>query len=115
MKRTQALLGALLLALMLVLVGCGSDDGSDGDVASASGKGKNGSKGPDGVSKEDRQEASLKFAKCMREHGVEMEDPKNGRITIKSGPGQQKTMEKAQQACQKFMGGGPDEKSAGGA
>ena len=28
------------------------------------------------MTEEDRQAASLKFAKCMREHGVEMEDPK---------------------------------------
>ena len=103
MKRTHTLLAALLLSLALILAGCGSGGGSDGDVASATGKGKNDSKDADSTSKEDRQAQGLKFAKCMREHGVEMEDPKEGRIAIKSGPGQQKTMEKAQEACQKYL------------
>ena len=41
MKRTHILLAALLLGVTLVLAGCGSGGGSDdGDVASATGKGK---------------------------------------------------------------------------
>jgi hypothetical protein len=104
MKRTHTLLAALLLGLMLVLAGCGSDGGSDGDVASATGKdSKDSKKDSDGTSKEDRQAQGLKFAKCMREHGVEMEDPKGGRITVKSGPGDQANMQKAQEACQKYL------------
>ena len=98
MKRTPHLVPALLLGLLLVLAGCGSGDDSDGDVASASGKDSK-KDSDDTPSEEDRQAAGLKFAKCMREHGVEMEDPKEGRITIK---GEQKTaqlMEKAQEAC----------------
>ena len=104
MKRTQILMAALLLGLTLILAGCGSDGGSDGDVASASGKGSNDSKDKDSTSSdEDRQEQGLMFAKCMREHGVEMADPKGGRITIKGGPGQESTMKKAQEACQKYL------------
>lgn len=104
MKRIHILLAALLLSLGLVLAGCGSDGGSDdGDVASASGKGKDTKGSDDEPSDEDRQAASLKFAQCMREHGVDMEDPKNGRLTIKSGPGQEGVMEKAQEACQKHL------------
>jgi hypothetical protein len=104
MKRTHTLLAALLLGLSLLLVGCGSSGGSDDDgVASATGKDSSDSKDSKADSKQDRQEQGLKFAKCMREHGVEMEDPKGGRITIKSGPGQDGTMEKAQEACQKYL------------
>lgn len=103
MKRTHSLLAALLLGLALVVSGCGSDGGSDGDVASASGNSKNGSKDSDGSSKEDQQAQSLKFAKCMREHGVEMDDPKGGRIDIKMAPGNEGTMKKAQEACQKYL------------
>lgn len=103
MKRTHTLLAALLLGLTLILAGCGSDGGSDDDgIASATGKGSK-KDSDDVVSKEDRQEAGLKFAKCMREHGVEMEDPKDGRIAIKGGPGQEGTMQKAQEACQKYL------------
>ena len=102
MKRTLAMPTALLLVLTLVLAGCGADDGPDDGVASASGKGSNNDS--DGAtSEEDRQAAGLKFAKCMREHGIEMEDPKGGRIGIKSGPGEEATMGKAQEACQQYL------------
>ena len=104
MKRTHTLLAALLLGLTLILAGCGSGSGSDDDgIASATGKDSSDSKDSKADSKEDRQEQGLKFAKCMREHGVEMADPKGGRITIKSGPGQEGTMKKAQEACQKYL------------
>jgi hypothetical protein len=102
MKRTLALPAALALALTLVLAGCGSDDGPDDGVASANGTGS-GKDSDDVTSEEDRQAAGLKFAKCMREHGIEMEDPKGGRIGIKSAPGQDETMEKAQEACQQYL------------
>ena len=102
MKRSLALPAVLMLVLTLVLGGCGSDDGSGGGVASASGTGADDDPG-DAVSEEDRQAAGLKFAKCMREHGIEMEDPKGGRIEIRGGPGQEATMEKAQEACQKYL------------
>jgi hypothetical protein len=55
------------------------------------------------------REAALKFAKCMREHGVDMPDPQpgeGGRITM-GGPGMaaqdQAKMESAQKACQKIL------------
>jgi hypothetical protein len=55
------------------------------------------------------REAALKFAKCMREHGVDMPDPQlgeGGRITLGgpgTGPQDQAKMETAQKACQKFL------------
>jgi hypothetical protein len=103
MKRTHTLLAALLLGLTLILAGCGSGGGSDDGIASANGKGSKDSKDSDGTSEEDREAAGLKFAKCMREHGIEMEDPKGGRISIKGGPGQEEAMKKAQEACQKYL------------
>jgi hypothetical protein len=55
------------------------------------------------------REAAVKFAKCMREHGVDMPDPQpgqGGRITL-GGPGMsaqdQSKMESAQKACQKIL------------
>jgi hypothetical protein len=104
MKRTPAVLVALLLGLTLVLAGCGSGDGNDPGVASASDPDKKDKKDSGNeLSQEDYQEAALTFAKCMREHGVDMDDPKDGRIEIKSGPGQEETMNKAQEACQKYL------------
>ena len=102
MKRTPTLVPALLLGLLLVLTGCGSDDGADDGVASATGKDSK-KDSDDGSSEEDRQEAGLEFAKCMREHGIDMEDPKGGRITINGRPGQKEAMKKAREACQKYL------------
>lgn len=103
MKRTHTMLAALLLCLALIAAGCGSDGGSGDDVASASGKSKDDSKDSNGSSEEDQQAQSLKFAKCMREHGVEMDDPKGGRIEVKMAPGQEQTMQKAQEDCKKYL------------
>jgi hypothetical protein len=55
------------------------------------------------------REAAVKFAKCMREHGVDMPDPKpgdGGRITLGGpgmGPQDQPRMEAAQKACQRIL------------
>ncbi|MEV7396418.1 hypothetical protein [Aeromicrobium sp. NPDC092404] len=113
MKRTHMLLAALLLGVTLLTGGCGSDGGSDDDVATATGKGSGDGKEPD-ADQDDAQAQGLKFAKCMREHGVEMADPKGGRIEIQGRPGQNKTMERAQEACQKFLPqiSGADRKAA---
>lgn len=51
----------------------------------------------------------LKFAQCMRENGIAMEDPKDGKFMVKAPQGQEKQMEKAQEACKEFqpnLGGG---------
>jgi hypothetical protein len=55
------------------------------------------------------REAALKFARCMREHGVDMPDPQPGEgggITLGGpgmGPEDQPKMEAAQKACQKIL------------
>lgn len=103
MKRTNTLLAALLLGFTLILAGCGSDGGSGDDVASASGTDKDGSKDSDSKAKGDPQADALKFAKCMREHGIEMEDPKGGKISVKMAPGKEPMMDKAQKACKKYL------------
>jgi hypothetical protein len=53
----------------------------------------------------------VKFAQCMREHGVNMEDPgPEGGLRIKGNPGDmsREKMEKARKACESLRpGGGP--------
>ncbi len=70
------------------------------------------SKAASGQSAQDRaEEAGLKFARCMREHGVDMPDPqvgRNGRFEIHAGgPGDvdEATMRKADEACRKYLKG----------
>jgi hypothetical protein len=50
-------------------------------------------------------DAALQFARCMREHGVNVPDPKpgGGGIMIQGGPSDKSRIERAQQACQKYL------------
>jgi hypothetical protein len=57
-----------------------------------------------------RQDAMLKFAQCMREHGVDVPDPKPGEGLKVQGPegGDRTKAEAAQKACRALLpGGGP--------
>jgi predicted small secreted protein len=82
----------LTLALCIVgLAACGGGSGGGGESAS-------------------REEAALGFAECMREHGVEMEDPKPGQnITIEDDD---PTTKKALAACNGKLAGAGQELSA---
>jgi hypothetical protein len=103
MTRYPLILAAVAGAL--ALGACASGNDGNGGAASAGGQDK-------------AFEGALKFAKCMRDHGVDMPDPKrdsNGGISITGPPGKARTkiddpkMKAAQDACQKYMdtGGGP--------
>jgi len=49
----------------------------------------------------------LKFAQCMREHGIDMADPKPGQgVDLRVPKGSRAKLEAAQKACQKFQPGG---------
>lgn len=103
MTRNPLILAAVAGAL--ALGGCGSGNNPNGGAPSANDQDK-------------AFEGALKFSQCMRQHGVDMPDPKrdaNGGISISGPPGGQRTklgdpkMKAAQSACQKYMdvGGGP--------
>ena len=64
----------LLLGLLLALAACSGGGGKPGGVASL-GDGKATSTTSAGGSQDERQ-ADLAFARCMRQHGVSMPDPK---------------------------------------
>jgi hypothetical protein len=112
--RRVTLLG-LGLALALALAACGTPaDGdrvaslSGGDATTTTTKGT----GDDG---KDPQQQAIDFARCMREHGVDMPDPEvddQGRVRVRIGAGgngrrpDPKKLEEAQKACGGLMGGG---------
>jgi hypothetical protein len=108
--RLPVLVGAL--ALTLAVAACGGGGKSNG-VASLSGSDKpTATTSPGGSS--DPKQAALAFAKCMRQHGIDMPDPQfdaNGRITqqYKASPGKGPNDPKfkaAQEACKKYMPNG---------
>ncbi|GGO08310.1 hypothetical protein [Microbispora bryophytorum] len=95
----------LTVGLALALAGCGAAPADDG-IASAGGatSGGGATAGPSASAPVDRQEAQLKFAQCMREHGVDIPDPgPDGRVRIIGKKGDEALMEKAMQACRHFM------------
>lgn len=109
MKRKLVLaigVGALAMALGLTAAACGGGSGDSNGVASLTNTGgttTNSSSGSGEASPKDRREAELKFAQCMREHGIDMPDPVNGRFDLKVKPGDQRKAEDAQKACGKFL------------
>jgi hypothetical protein len=109
--RLAALAG--VLALALAVAACGGGHKADG-VASLSGASKATTTTTAPLSKQDAQRAALAFARCMRQHGIDMPDPQiNGnKITqeVKGGPGSKgpddPTFKAAQQACNKYLPNG---------
>jgi len=105
MTTITRLLATIAVTLLLGLsAGCGeaSDDGGSAlpDAAGASSDAPADSDEPD----LDPEDAMLKFAQCMREHGVDMPDPTPGGGISVNGEGMsQDQMEAAQAACQKWM------------
>ncbi|GAA2850237.1 hypothetical protein GCM10010517_07690 [Streptosporangium fragile] len=102
--RTRGALAALPLALMLTVTGCGSDDGGGTTVASAGGAKKDG--GGSAAASLSPDEMGLKFAQCMRENGVDMDDPEPGkgvRLVIgKDKSVDRATVQKAMEACREY-------------
>lgn len=92
----------LLLALLLALTAACGDSGDGGDDLPTAGDGTAAADDPsDDPSAEpsvNREDAMLKFAECMREHGVDMPDPgPDGRVMMKGGDPE--TMRAAEEAC----------------
>ena len=95
----------------LLVAGCGSGGDTGAKVASIGGTtttvAGGGSSGNGGG---DLQERALEFAKCMRQHGIDMPDPKvdaNGKMQMRVNGrrGDEAKMREAQTACQDKMGG----------
>ena len=114
MRRVTLLGLGLALALALALAACGTP--ADGDqVASLSGGDATTTTKGTGDDGKDPQQQAIDFARCMREHGVDMPDPEvddQGRVRVRIGAGgdgrrpDPKKLEEAQKACGGLMGGG---------
>ncbi|MEU3598007.1 hypothetical protein ABZ714_04635 [Streptomyces sp. NPDC006798] len=115
---------AVLAALALALTGCGSDGGKEKVAAAPSAKGAAeggggaGSGNGEGPVPADHEERARKFAECLREHGLDVPDPKDGRIQMNAEGLSKEKAEKANEACRKYQpqgmakGGKPDPKMA---
>jgi hypothetical protein len=92
--------------LALALAACGGTTAKDDGVASANGGAASADPTASPSAKTDPQQAALKFAKCMREHGIDMPDPKMDegglQISLPRGVTPEKA-EKAQKACAHLM------------
>lgn len=121
--RTRVTVLAIGLAASLGLAGCGAGDDPAVKVATL---GTNGAKSDTTKPKKevtdaDRQDAMLKFAACMRDHGIDMPDPEfdadgKGGISVQSSAGapgesggagpdkaQMEKMDAANKACEPIM------------
>jgi len=117
--RRSALLAPAVIALALLLGACGGDSGgldqvaSLGDTGDDSGTGDSGDDQSEPLTEEDRQQAHLDFAACMREHGVDMPDPEftdDGGVMMRQGasaaPGEapdMEAMEAAHEECEYLL------------
>jgi len=109
--RAAAVLAAALLAL--AAAGCAGNGGKRGGVASLgqAGNAKQSDSGNKASQGKDAQQGALDFARCMREHGIDMPDPKldaNGLMRIQVGGrrADPKKLQAAQQACQQHLQNG---------
>jgi hypothetical protein len=99
--------GALAVALTLALAGCGGGGDSNGVASLTDTTGQSttdGSSGGTSNAKKDPEEAALEYVECMREHGVDMEDPgAGGELRLEVRPGNQEKVERAQRACEGLL------------
>ncbi|WP_433351786.1 hypothetical protein ACQP25_02235 [Microtetraspora malaysiensis] len=91
--------------LALALAACGTASSGDDGIASAGGGASGPESSPSASATLDRHEAQLKFAQCMREHGVDMADPDtSGAIRIEMPKGMDKgKADAAMKECQPLM------------
>lgn len=89
---------ALAVLIVVGLTGCGKPTG---DGASAD---------PSTAAADDPQDQGVKFAQCMREHGIPMEDPKPGegiRLTVPQDIPKE-DVDTANAECKQYLPGGGD-------
>jgi hypothetical protein len=99
-RRAVLLVGVLPL---FALAGCGQSQTGTGVATANDGTAAAQSAGPSPTVSSD----PLKFAQCMRENGIQMDDPDgSGQIRIMAKNEDKEKMEKAQKECGKYLQGG---------
>lgn len=103
-----SLIPVLALLLAATLTACGSDDGGDEDLAAAGSTGGAVRNGADG----EQDEAILAFYQCLRDQGVDVEDPDPNQQGIRLNLGElgldNPEGKAALEACRDLLpGGGP--------
>jgi len=108
--RSRIGLAVIAPVLVFTVMACGGKN--DSDIPTANG-GTATPKASASLSGEQKKEQTLKFAQCMRDHGVQMADPGGGpdtAVTIgagQAGAADEKT-KAALEACRQFMPNGGD-------
>ena len=90
-RRRRLVLAPVVLALGVLAAACGGSSGEDSSGVATAGDGRSTSAGTkDGKKKVDPQQAGLDFARCMREQGVDVPDPKGdgGFVIVGPAPGE---------------------------
>jgi len=101
----------VLAGVFALAAACGSAGDDGNDVASVSGK-DSGQQQPDEPKLSD-EDLQREFAKCMREHGVDIPDPKPGEgVSLPAMPaGEDDSVQgKALEACEKYLPNGGEMK-----
>ena len=106
----SAVVSALAISSVSLLTGCGDDTGalagqSISTIPATTPSSGNPASSTTALSPKD---AALAFARCMREHGVDMEDPgPDGRVIVRgSNPGDESTVDEATKVCQPLLAAG---------
>lgn len=90
---------AVLLLTLAVVSGCASSGTGDGVATLTGGRGEDGASASPTASK-DPQDAAWEFARCMREHGVDMPDPgEDGLVMAGDGDASAEKVKTAHEAC----------------
>ena len=110
MHRHRLTLTLALFALLALGAGaCAGGGGSGSRVASLDGS-SSGARGATTTTAPDPQDAALAFARCMRQHGIDMPDPQSDssgrtRLQVRGKPDKRKLQE-AEGACGSLLKGG---------
>ncbi len=110
-------LAALAAAVVLLVAGCGGSGGSQG-IASLDAATGDSASTTAAAEEVDSEQALLDYAQCMRDNGVDMEDPtadENGNFQMMRPPGSgaggefsatdREAMETAREACSQYLEG----------